>query len=330
MTCTEAFSTVNPAARTLASTSVSSVAPDAAAQRGSSTPKTAPRSPRPAAPSSASHNACAATSPSECPAQPSASGNNSPASQHVPAGLDRVHVDPGADANGRNATRRRGRHQPLRRQQIVGGGDLECGPVAGHGMDLHADGLHQAGVVGGRPTAGSRRQVRAPQHGRREALRRLHHPQLVAIDGAEQAAVGRRRCGWCRRPAAPEPPRARRRGPPRSRTASTIPGRMPAPRHARARRRRRHRSTASAAATDAVRSAPPTTIVTESPSSREPIRPAGGHRDHDAVDPGGEQPIDGMQQQLPARDPDERLGHSRTQAFASSSSRNDSDDGHVS
>ena len=47
------------------------VAPDAAAHRGSSVPKTDPRSPSPAADSTASHSACAATSPSEWPEHPS-------------------------------------------------------------------------------------------------------------------------------------------------------------------------------------------------------------------------------------------------------------------
>ena len=52
------------------------------AHRGSEVPKTAPRSPTPAADSSASHAACAATSPSEWPLHPSTPSQSRPASQH--------------------------------------------------------------------------------------------------------------------------------------------------------------------------------------------------------------------------------------------------------
>ena len=44
--------------------------------------KIAPTSPRPAAESTASHSACAATSQSECPAQPSTPSQSRPATQH--------------------------------------------------------------------------------------------------------------------------------------------------------------------------------------------------------------------------------------------------------
>jgi 2-C-methyl-D-erythritol 4-phosphate cytidylyltransferase len=81
-TCTATFPGRKPAAATNRTVSVSSAMPDAPDHRGSEVPKTEPRSPSPAADSSASQAACAATSPSEWPAHPSAPYQSSPASQH--------------------------------------------------------------------------------------------------------------------------------------------------------------------------------------------------------------------------------------------------------
>src|SRR5436190_6295470 len=79
-TCTDTLPISKPAARTSRAASVSSVTPLAPDHCGSSVPKTDPRSPMPAAASSASQAACAATSPSLCPAQPAgSSGKCSPA-----------------------------------------------------------------------------------------------------------------------------------------------------------------------------------------------------------------------------------------------------------
>ena len=82
MTCTETLPISNPASRTSLAASRSSVVPDAPAHSGRPVPKIAPRSPRPAADSSASQIAWAATSPSECPASPSTPSHLSPATQH--------------------------------------------------------------------------------------------------------------------------------------------------------------------------------------------------------------------------------------------------------
>src|SRR5699024_3223629 len=82
MTCTAALATVKPASPSSLRTSVNKVTPEAPAHSGRPVPKTSPKSPSPAAESSASHSACAATSPSEWPAQPSTPSNLRPATQH--------------------------------------------------------------------------------------------------------------------------------------------------------------------------------------------------------------------------------------------------------
>ncbi len=64
-TCTDTLPIRKPAARTRRALSVSSATPEAPAHSGWSTPKFAPRSPRPAAESRALQAACAATSASE-------------------------------------------------------------------------------------------------------------------------------------------------------------------------------------------------------------------------------------------------------------------------
>ena len=81
-TWTATFPGRSPAAATNRTVSASSATPDAPDHRGSDVPNTEPRSPKPAADSSASQAACAATSPSEWPAHPSAPAQSSPASQH--------------------------------------------------------------------------------------------------------------------------------------------------------------------------------------------------------------------------------------------------------
>ena len=118
-TCTDALTDRSRRRAPGGATSASRVTPAASAQRGSSVPNTAPRSPRPAADSSASHSACAATSPSECPAQPSASGELQPGEPAGPAGLDRMHVHPGADPDAPDADReRRSGREPLGLREI--------------------------------------------------------------------------------------------------------------------------------------------------------------------------------------------------------------------
>src|SRR5579884_2824497 len=86
ITCTAPLATVQPWSASLRRTSVSSSAPCAPAHRWAAVPNTAPRSPNPAADSAASHNACAATSPSEWPAQPGTPGQFSPAIQQARSG----------------------------------------------------------------------------------------------------------------------------------------------------------------------------------------------------------------------------------------------------
>src|ERR1700722_3727958 len=73
------FPTTNPAAATSRAVSRSNAGPDAPAHSGRAVPKFAPRSPSPAAASSASHAACAATSPSEWPVSPTSPGQCNPA-----------------------------------------------------------------------------------------------------------------------------------------------------------------------------------------------------------------------------------------------------------
>jgi hypothetical protein len=68
-----------PATATSRAVSRNSATPGAPAHSGRDVPKCAPRSPSPAAASSASQAAWAAASPSECPASPVSPGHSSPA-----------------------------------------------------------------------------------------------------------------------------------------------------------------------------------------------------------------------------------------------------------
>src|SRR5215469_16109971 len=79
ITHTDTLPIVYPAAATRRAVSRSSATPEAPAHSGRDVPKFTPRSPSPAADKSASHAACAATSPSECPARPVSPGHSSPA-----------------------------------------------------------------------------------------------------------------------------------------------------------------------------------------------------------------------------------------------------------
>src|SRR5690349_18300225 len=79
MTWTATLPTTNPAAVTSRNVSRRGASPDAPAHSGRDVPKFPPRSPRPAAESSASHIACDATSPSEWPSRPASPGQCKPA-----------------------------------------------------------------------------------------------------------------------------------------------------------------------------------------------------------------------------------------------------------
>ena len=94
MTWTAALPMRKPAARTRRAVSSSIAVPEAPAHSGSDVPKFDPRSPSPAAESSASHSACAATSPSEWPSSPcGSSGQAEPGQvQGYAVGVP-VHVD---------------------------------------------------------------------------------------------------------------------------------------------------------------------------------------------------------------------------------------------
>ena len=116
-----------------------------------------PRSPSPAADSSASHNAWAATSPSECPAQPSSSGN--------------MQARPANTAGRSRSDGRRCRCPPDARasehcvpsvglREIRGSGDLESRPVARPRAVGHAERSTRARVIGGGDAFGDR-----PWHG---------------------------------------------------------------------------------------------------------------------------------------------------------------------
>ena len=87
--------------RTRRAVSASRAAPEAPAHSGSDVPKLLPRSPSPAAESSASQAAWAATSASECPSSPcGSSGQASPARRSGYAVDEAVHVGADADAWG--------------------------------------------------------------------------------------------------------------------------------------------------------------------------------------------------------------------------------------
>ena len=112
-----------------------------------------------------------------------------PAIQHVPAGLDRMHVDPGAHPEGRRRDRRLGDIRRSASSRSAGVVILNAARSPGTVPIATPKRLDQAGVVGGRLTPGCGGRVRPAQQRRVEALRRLHHPQLVAVQGAGQRAV---------------------------------------------------------------------------------------------------------------------------------------------
>ena len=74
ITCTETFEITKPALVMIESVSDNNFAPLAPAYSGRLTPKFEPKSPKPVAANNESQIACAATSPSECPATPTSSG----------------------------------------------------------------------------------------------------------------------------------------------------------------------------------------------------------------------------------------------------------------
>ena len=79
ITCTTTLPMTKPASLTSRNVSRSSATPDAPAHSGREVPKFSPRSPSPAADSSAVQMACDATSPSEWPSRPASPGHSRPA-----------------------------------------------------------------------------------------------------------------------------------------------------------------------------------------------------------------------------------------------------------
>ena len=142
-------------------------------------------SPRPAALSSASHSAWAATSPSECPAQPSAPSNSSPSSQHgLPASIGWTSV-PMPTLRHAHVARPSRASASSRSVGVVilkasGSPSTTCTWRAGH--------LDHRGVVG-EPARG-RAFVGAAQQLGLESLRGLHGAQARPLRGAEHDAVG--------------------------------------------------------------------------------------------------------------------------------------------
>ena len=99
ITCTATLPTSQPALRSRRAVSASSATPAAPAHSGSEVPKCEPRSPSPAAESSASQAAWAATSPSEWPGQPlRLLGPGEPREVHRDAVGEAVDVGADADA----------------------------------------------------------------------------------------------------------------------------------------------------------------------------------------------------------------------------------------
>src|SRR5699024_2020821 len=155
-------------------------------------PTSAPRSPSPAADSRASTRACATTSPSECPSQPSAPSKCRHAIMHGLPGSTRWVSVPTPTrgitgsvmrllgARGRRVQSEFGEHA------VVGGGDLERQCVSLDGDDGLAEPLDQSGVVG-RHVPG--RVVGGEQEGRVEALRGLHGAQRGPVGRADHHAV---------------------------------------------------------------------------------------------------------------------------------------------
>ena len=312
-------------------------APEAPDHSGRSVPNTAPRSPSPAADSSASQHACAATSPSECPAQPVA-----PRATTAPPATSAARARTGGRrrrcrraAAGRRpgrVIRHPGRAAPgqdgLGQHQVERSGHLERLLGSGHDQHGATDPLHEAGVVGGslglvgggvgrgrgrrparpaRSPAGSGSRAARPVEGRLDEAGGVHRLDGVGDrepghDGVGPGADRRRRP---RRRARPAPAGGRRRG--------------------RAPRRRRPGSTASASATDScrVRHRPP-------PAARcRPSRQAAQQRTRPRrARPGAatttkstaraiDERADGVHQQGLAAEDAQRLGRPGTEPLAS-------------
>ena len=218
---------------------------------GRSVPNTAPRSPRPAADSSASQAAWQTTSPSECPAQPSTFGQNSPAIQHSrPASIGCTST-PMPTRGSPVIGPARGRPAACGQPQVVRRGDLERRLGAGHrARPARPSASTSAGVVGDigsrptpRPCGGPRRSTarRKPcgvctgRSSARSTVPRTRPSLVHPLDGVDHRQhrdhrVGagpqrgdHRRDDVARRPAA-GPRRAPARTPPR-RPARPGPGR---------------------------------------------------------------------------------------------------------
>ena len=79
ISCTATLSIFHPASLTIFAAAANNFVPLAPFHSGLSVPKFEPKSPKPAADKSASAQACATTSPSECPAKPVSLGQLIPA-----------------------------------------------------------------------------------------------------------------------------------------------------------------------------------------------------------------------------------------------------------
>ena len=150
MTCTDALTTVNPAARSRCSTSVSSVAPDAAAHRGSDVRR--PRRDRRARRRRAGHRRARGrrrrrrSDPSS--RRPRGTAARRPSTSGRPrSGARRSRCRSAAPTGHRHRCGFCG-HQPLRFLQVGRCGDLEGRAVAGYTGHGDAERLDQPGVVG--------------------------------------------------------------------------------------------------------------------------------------------------------------------------------------
>src|SRR4051794_16006590 len=179
-TCTDTLPITKPAARTNRAVSTSRSAPDAPDQRGSSVPKTDPRSPRPAAASNASQAACAATSPSLCPPQPTGSSRKCRPARCIGRPASSGWTSTPVPTRGSSGTgpRSAGEHG-LGEQEVQGPGHLEGLLRAGYDDDAPARGLDVPRVVG---RVGRRVGVGRVEDDPAEALGRLHGPQRRPVD----------------------------------------------------------------------------------------------------------------------------------------------------
>src|SRR5674536_349304 len=189
-TCTATLPTPQPAAASRRAVSANSAEPAAPAHRGSAVPKWLPRSPSPAADSSASQAAWAATSPSECPARPGSSGQSRPATQHGRLAANGCTSTP-TPTRGHPGTWSgcmpgpASRQQRLSKDHVDRSGHLQARRMPRYDVHSHTDALHQPGVVGQRGIGWRRGCMRFREQLTTEALRSLDRTQLLPGKGFE-------------------------------------------------------------------------------------------------------------------------------------------------